>query len=717
MSKKGKPQRTAAKKADFEVQNKRKIFICLILISLFTLFCYVPTFKNEIINLDDEEYLIENPLIKDFSIHTISKMFYAGTDRELFWMGNYHPLTMLSLNINYQMLSNGDFDEEGALKNPFVFQLTNVLLHILNTVLVFLLIYLLFRNFSIALITALFFGIHPLHVESVTWISERKDVLYAAFFLSSLIFYINYIEKRNLKNFILSFCFFLLSALSKGQAVSLGVTLVAIDYLKNRNLLDFKLIAEKLLFIATGIVFGIIALTAQKEYESLHGDFDVLIRVLITSWGFLQYFLKLIFPVNLSAFYPYPANRMIPAYYASGLVLIGLAIFAFIYFYKRSRGITFALAFYCINILLLLQFIPVGNALMAERYVYVSSIGFFLLIGLLYQKLIDRKKISKNILIGIFAVCTVNWGYLTFERTLIWKDSLTLWNDVLEKQPGAAFAWSGKSSAYDTLAEKFKKEKNYKKYAEYKLHVISDVSKAIELNYLPGYYLRGVAKLEYGEALNDSSYIRSAITDFDTAIKIDTDYFRASSNRIYKYKFFEIFTKRAASFEALGDFEKALSDYNSALEAAPGNYDLYINRGVIKSDMGDFEAALVDFDRAVQNLPNNVSAFSNRALANAKLGNLQPALEDYDKALSIDNRNYSAYSGRAAVKYKLHKISGAIDDLSVVLHHEPENIPALNTRGTYYLDLQLIENACRDFSVAAKLQDNSSLMKFQKYCN
>ena len=653
MSKKGKPQLITAKKAAIDVQSKSKIFIYLILISLCTLICYSPTFKNEMTNLDDEEYLIKNPLIKDFDLQTISKMFYAGTGRELFWMGNYHPVTMLSLNINYQMLSSGDFDEEGEVKNPFVFQLTNVLLHILNTVLVFFLIRRLFKNFPIALITALFFGIHPLHVESVTWISERKDVLYTAFFLSSLIFYTNYIEKKKLRNFILSFSFFLLSALSKGQAVALGITLVAIDYLKNRNLLEFKLIAEKVLFITTGIIFGIIAITAQQENHAVYGGFNVPIKILIASWGFLQYFLKLIFPVNLSAFYPYPANRVIPVYYASGLVLIGLIVYACIYFYKRSKGITFALAFYCINILLLLQLIPVGYALMADRYVYISSIGFFLLMGLLYQKLIDRKQISKNILMGICAVLTIYWGYLTFERTLIWKDRLTLWNDVLEKQPKASFALLGRAEVYNSLAEKCKKkEKNNNKYAEYKLQIISNLSTAIELNYLPGYYLRGVAKLDYGEALNDSSYITSAITDFDTAVKIDNDYPRSSPNRIFQYEFFEVLVKRAAAFEALGNFEKALSDYTRAIEAAPGN-----------------------------------------------------------------DEKYSSYFSRAAIKHKLHNISGAIDDLSVVLQHKPENIPALSTRGTYYLDLQSIKNACSDFSVAAKLQDNASLLKFQKYCN
>ncbi len=685
-------------------------------IALFTFLCYLPTFQNQITNWDDQGYL-ESPLLKHLDGTTVSKMFYTGTSKELFSMGNYHPLTMLSLNLNYQMLSEDAFDKEGTVINPFVFQATNVVLHVVNTALVFFVVQLLFGSFAVSLITSLLFGVHPMHVESVTWISERKDVLYMAFFLSSLIFYLKYINKKNLKYFILAFCFFLLSALSKGQAVSLAITLVAVDYLKGRKLLDFKLIAEKALFIAAGCVFGIIAITAQQEGRALYSGLDGLIRVMVASWGFLQYFLKLIFPVNLSAFYPYPASRMIPLHYASGLVLIGLIIFACIYFYKRSKGITFALAFYSINIILLLQLIPVGNALMADRYVYVSSVGFFLLIGLLYQKLAAKKQIVKNILIGILAAVAIFWGYLTFERTQIWKDSLTLWNDTLEKEPGASVAWSCRAAAYDALAEKSLKENNYKKYAEYKLQVVADYSKSIELNYFPGYFLRGTAKLAYGEALNDRSYILSAINDFDTAVKIDIDYSRSSPNRTFKYKFFEVLEKRAAAFEALGDFEKALSDYNRAIEAAPENFDLYVKRGVVKVGAGDFKAAIIDFDRAVKNLPQNASVYANRALANDKLGSWQQALEDYDRALSIDNRNYSSYFSRAVVKYKLHKISGAIDDLSVVLQHEPENIQALNTRGIYYLDLQSIENACTDFSAAARLNDDTAKLHLQKHCS
>ena len=636
-------------------------------------------------------------------------------------MGNYHPLTMLSLNLNYHMLAGDDFDKEGKVKNPFVFQLTNVVLHIINTVLVFFVIQLLFRNFSISLITSLFFGIHPLHVEYVTWIAERKDVLYAAFFLSSLIFYLKYIHKNNARNFIFSFCFFLLSALSKGQAVSLAVTLVAVDYLKGRKLLNLKLIAEKTLFIAAGFVFGIIAISAQKEGTALYSGFDKIIkRMLCASWGFLQYFFKLLVPVNLSAFYPYPdlVNRTIPAYYASGLILIGLIIWALLYLYNKSKGITFALAFYLINIALLLQLIPVGEAIMADRYVYIPSIGFFILLGLLYESLLEKKTVSLKILAGIIVLIAAFWGYATYERTQVWKDSLTLWNDVLKKQPGAATAWHNRGCAYNVKADEMKEENNYKQYAAYKLQTMADFTTAIEVDpyYKPAFYSRGAAKLEYGETVKDASYITSAIEDLDTALKIYLDFSIAFKQNFSSYELSDVFLKRAAAFQYLGHFEKALSDYDTLIQMNPRDFELYINRGIIKGRMGDFKAAIEDFNFAVQNLPNNASAYSNRGLTNDRLGNWQQAVEDYDKAISLDGNNYSAYFSRALMKYKLNKKQEAIDDLSIILKHEPENILALNTRGAYYLELNSVKNACGDFLAAARLNDNDAKMHVQEHC-
>ena len=183
--------------------SNKKILIAIFGIVLISFIAYFPTFQNEITNWDDNKYITENPLLKELNGETISRMFLSSDSEELYWMGNYHPLTMLSLNINYQM--TGEDEEENI--NPFIFQLTNILLHLICTILVFFITYLLFKNFPVALMTALLFGVHTLHVESVSWISERKDVLYSVFYFSSLLFYIKYVLENKTKNYIFALIF------------------------------------------------------------------------------------------------------------------------------------------------------------------------------------------------------------------------------------------------------------------------------------------------------------------------------------------------------------------------------------------------------------------------------------------------------------------------------------------------------------------------------
>lgn len=697
----------STKRTDFA--NSKIIILGLFAILIVTFISYLPTFKNKITNWDDDKYIIENPLIKDFDGNTISKMFYSGTTKELYWMGNYHPLTMLTLNINYQMLSESDIDEDGNVTNPFIFQLTNILFHLINTVLVFLVVYILFKNFPIAFITALFFGVHTLHVESVTWISERKDVLYTMFFLFSLLFYSKYTEKFDYKNLILAFVFFMLSAFSKGQAVSLAVTLVAVDYFKNRNFLDIKLIAEKAVFIIVGLIFGLIAITAQKEGQAMQdiAHYGIAKRVLIASYGFMQYILKLFVPVNLSAIYPYPdiINKSIPIYYAAGFIFVALTGWALFYFYKKSREITFAIAFFVINIALLLQLIPVGSAIMADRYAYIPSIGFYILAAFILVKITEKNSAYKNYVILIVSVFTIFWAYLTFERTKVWESSMTLWNDVVTKQPVAVVAWNNKGSEYDKEAAVLKEEKDFEKYKEYKLQSISDFTKAIEgkPDYQHAFYNRGTAKKDFGETLNDTSYILSAIEDFDTAIKIQLD-------------FAEAFQNRAICYEFLGYLQKALSDYNRTIEINPDKYEFYINRGVIKGKMGNLDSAIVDFNYVITNSPDNASAYSNRGLAYFNLGNNLQALEDYNKSIELDNEAYTAYYNRALVKSELNDFQGAIDDLNNVLKLEPTNLSALAMRGMIYIDLNMRDKACEDFNKLAELNDSYAIYYIENFC-
>ncbi len=683
------------------------IIVGLLFIALITIIVYLPTFENKITNWDDDKYLIENPLIKDLNSESVAKMFFTGTDAELYWMGNYHPLTMLSLNINYQMLDPADIDIKNETFNPFIFQLTNIILHLINTLLVFWLCYLLFKNFPIAFITALLFGVHTLHVESVTWISERKDVLYTVFFLASMVFYTKYIENFKIHNIVISLFLFILSLLSKGQAVSMAVSLVAIDYLKNRKLLDLKLILEKLPFFILALIFGYIAIHAQKTGLALQEEdhYGVIKRLSIAVWGLTQYIIKLLVPTNLSAIYPYPdiISRTIPIHYFTGYLTAGGLMFLLFYFFKKSKEITFAIAFYIINIALLLQFIPVGSAIMADRYAYIPSIGFFILISVLYQKFQDNMNLKISFISAI-ALLTIFWSVLTYQRTKDWKDSLTIWDDVVSKQPKAVVAWNNRGSEFDKMATEEKKKKNYVKYKEYKERSIKDFSIAIEgkPDYDHAFYNRGTARKDYGEFLGDTVILLAAKKDFDDAISIDVQFAKAFQNR-------------AIVYEMLNDLDKALSDYNRAIELA-GNYDFYVNRGVIYGRKGDFDNAIKDFDFVLSKI-ENASAYSNRGLANDMLGNYEKSLQDYNKAIELEPNSYSYFYNRSLVHYRMKNYQKALEDISQAITLEPENYEAITRRGIYYIELKEIEKACGDFKLAASVGIQEAVSLSQKYCS
>ena len=195
--------------------NRRTQYLLLFLILILTAILYAACLKNGFVNWDDGKNVFENPDIKSLGWQNIKKIFST------FYLGMYQPITTISFALDYKI----------AGLDPQQFHLTNLLFHLLNVWLVFMFILLLTKNNVIAVVTALFFAVHPLHAESVCWVSERKDVLYAFFYLLSIITWINYLKSgRKITFFFLSMFFFLLSLCSKSAAVTLPVLMILIDY-------------------------------------------------------------------------------------------------------------------------------------------------------------------------------------------------------------------------------------------------------------------------------------------------------------------------------------------------------------------------------------------------------------------------------------------------------------------------------------------------------
>lgn len=506
-------------KLNQESKVKKDLNVLMILFTLLvTTFIYSHSLRNGLTNWDDQEYVTENTHLKGFNKENV---LYHFTH---FHMGNYHPLTMISLSLDHK--------EPLRAKR---FHITNLVLHVLNTVLVFLFVFLLVKNNYVACITALLFAVHPMHVESVAWVSERKDVLYAFFFLAALCAYVPYIysEKHNLKWYLLITFLFICSLLSKGQAVILPVIFLFIDYFSDRKL-NSKVLLEKTPWLLLSIVFGVIAIFAQKSSNYIQSVevFPIMDRILFACYSTVAYVYKLIFPVGLSCFYPYPVKvgGAYPiAVYISPLLILAFAFIVWNYF-RKNKYVVFACLLFVTAISIILQLIPVGSALIADRYTYIAYLGFFMFFGKIFADAYEKKILGvPRIFILCFApLFIIILSYQTYERIEVWKDSLSLWNNAATPEQTSPKVFINRGTIYS--------DKQFHELA------IKDFNKALELkpDYAEAFYNRGLAYFnlkKYSESIND----------YSSAIKLDPQLAVAWHNR-------------AGTYFTIGKYTEALSD-------------------------------------------------------------------------------------------------------------------------------------------------------------
>lgn len=724
-----------------EIKTKRfyeKSNYWIIGIVILTALAYFPGINNELTNWDDPAYISENPYIKELSWQNTTKIFSEN------YIGNYHPLTLLSYNIEYQ------FSES----KPLLYHINNLLLHLLNTFLVFWLINILVKNVKVAAITAVLFGIHPLHVESVVWISERKDVLYTFFFLTSLIAYIKFLNKRKTKLIFFSLLLFLLSLLSKGQAVTLAVSLLAIDYILDRKLLSKKVIIEKIPFFALALLFGVIAINAQKSGQAVAIEKAETFfgQIIYAFYAYTEYIIKLIAPNNLSAIYPYPADQdgSIPVWIYFYLIPFVAIIWFFVYSLRHSKSLAFGIIFFTINIFLLLQLLPVGKALMADRYTYIPSIGIFFIIGIYIDKISIKKPKFKRSIGFIFGLYVFTLFSLTYNRCDIWENSLSLWNDVLVKHPEVPQAaynraiirekkkdFKGAISDYTTTikndpsnAEAFNNRGNARTSSGDFKGAIDDLTKAISLqiNYTEAYYNRGIARIEMKD-------YAAAIADFDTTISLNSQHIGALNNRgnvqkisgdihaalIDYNKVIELIPEKAESYNNRGsayismkDYKSAIDDFTKAIELDPVSEDAWYNRGNTYIFLLEYDKAIIDFTKALNINPQNVMAYNNRGNARARSGDIEGAISDYDQVVLLNPGRVSAYFNRAYIKTQSGDLKGALSDLDMAISLNPQHVTAYYLRGVTKISLG--QNGCDDLRLSYQMGYKDAEKDVSKYC-
>lgn len=640
--------KTAVKSApDIKHNNQkniyRNIFLALI-VGAISWIVLSPSLKNSLTNWDDPVYVYESEDIKSLSNENIKHIFSSII------VYNYHPLTILSLAIDYKYAEKLQDDFFGV--DPYIFHRTSLIFHVLNTMLVFLLFYFMSRKkIEVALIVALLFGIHPMHVESVSWVSERKDVLYTFFFVLGLIVWYKYNDKgsKSIGLYVVTLLFFILSLLSKPAAAAFAPVLLLFDYLQKRKF-SWKLIIEKIpFFIGAFIIVYVTYLAQSKDSVGDWAAISLWERFMFASYGFMGYIIKFIAPLNLSAFYPYPTNAF-PinetlhwTFYAAPFVVV--AVFALLFYLhkKNWRLAVFSVLFYFFTIAMVLQFVSVGKALMAERYSYVPYLGLSFLFaeGFSFLWKSDKKNISfiKYIVAFIIIVFLCLLSYSTYNRTKVWKNNYTLWTDVINKYPRKVeVAYKNRGNYFARETEEFDKALNdYKTFLElnpndpsvysnrgnlYGLQekfqlAIADYTKAISLdsNYVDAHVNRAITYMKINKA-------DSALYDFNYAVKLTPGNIKNIRNRAYCYV-------------QLNKSDSAISEYSYVISKDSSNPYDYFYRGIAYFQIKDYQNAIIDNTKAIEMQPDMGSAYLNRAISYKNIGEHKKSYDDAVKAKDL----------------------------------------------------------------------------------
>ncbi len=574
-------------------------------ILILTFFAFSPCLENGFTNWDDPEYILENPLTHSLSPENVKSLFTTHLT------GKYHPLTLLSYSIEYRFFQ----------LTPRIYHLTNLLLHLVNVALMFYFLRLIVTDIYIVTVATLLFAIHPLQVEPVAWVSGRKDLLCAVFSLSCLIVYMRYLKDRAGAPLLCLWVFilFVLAMLAKAMAVTLPCVLVLLDYYFRRKL-DILNLIEKAPFFAVALGLGWRTWSAAQEANGfpVTALFTFQDRIFLSAHAVFLYLRKLIFPHNISCFYPLPVKAGVafaPAVYLSTVLV--LAFFTVIWFFgRKDRLLRFALLFFAICITPVLHLAQVNDSIIYDRFVYLASVGFFLIIAWICRRLVESgislgRQIKVQRLITVLVPAYILYlSFFSWNRCHIWQNSFTLWTDVIEK-----------------------------------------------------FRTCGLAYLNRSSYLLEDNKPKLAILDAYAAVKFSPQH--APS-----------FLIRGQVFVALGEDAMALKDLDAAIALDPSMTAAYFERGNIHFKRNAYDFALNDFTDIIQLNANEARAFSNRGNAYLLSGRALSAVDDYTKAVAIDPRYTDAYSNRAMAYIVLGDSHRALRDLEEALRIDPVNAAA-----------------------------------------
>lgn len=729
---KGKGGAVIKKMTGSHTASRKILYVIAACVALITLIVYLPALRNDFVNWDDDGNVYDNLHIRSLGA---SFFRWAISDTSLsFWQ----PLNWTTFALDYAIWG----------LNPTGYHLTNVLLHMVNT---FLVVYLIVRLLQVAnrresrpetvpladersaLITGgvagILFGIHPLHVESVAWVTGRTDLLCTLFFLLSVLSYDRHVEFVGRKGssplsrwYFLSLAMFALSLSSKPLAVVLPAVLLLLDWYPFERMRSLKssgfVIAEKIPFAVLSLGVSAVTVIAERKASLIASvkDVSLLTRIVVMCKALALYLWKTMVPIHLVPLYPYPdAVSVFSFEYLASLAVVIVIAAASVRLAGRHKVIPAVILFFLFTLLPVLGLVKVRSVFMADRYMYLPSIGLFLLAGLAAARAwgttgaVKQRAMTvrRGTAAGFLAICFA-LSYLTVQQVAVWKDSISLWNYIIGKEPNRiAYAYTNRGNAFRELGQSERALEDFnmairlepREYLAYNNRGTlfmerGDYEKAIE-DYTAAISL----KENFASALNNRGYVFQQIGMTDRAIE---DYTAAITQEPASKVAYTAFTNRGVAFAARKVFDRAIDDLSAAIALNPSNADAYTSRGFVLKEAGRIDEAVKDFNLAIALNSSSADAYLNRGVVFEREGQLEHAAEDYGRAIALNPSDFLAYSNRGIVFSRMGRTSEAVEDFSRAIELNPGFSSAYLERGDLYMKEGRTDLAAQDYRSACE---------------
>lgn len=694
--------------------SKKKIVWVLLAVAAIVFLTFSPCLKNGFLNWDDTTHLTENRSIRVLDSEHVSRIFQENINK------TYIPLTSLSFALEYKFFGT----------NPFIYHLDNVLGHLLIVLLIFFFASDLGLSVIGAGAAALLFGIHPMHVESVAWVTERKDVLYSVFYLLALLGYWKYTKTQGKIFYFLSLAAGILSMLAKPMAVSLPLVLLLCDWFSGRRWMK-AVFLEKIPYILS---LGILVWFTYREHIRIPGQ-GIIEGVLIWIWTFVFYIRQFFFPGVLVPIYHLPRPIVVSQMEYGLSLAIFILILAMVFRFRRQRWFIFAVLFYFLSIFFLLRFDDAADInVVADRFMYLPSLGFCLWLGFCAQNFLARmppkQLVLKRLAVSFFILMAAVLSFRSFIQSGVWKNSLTLWRYQLLFHPDTAIALNNLANAFQDERSFQKTEQEYRKILELRKEGVSDqqikISPGVvnKVEYLKQLYAKAV-QLDpgYTDAYYNWAKINQDIGKIEEAIEL---YHKTLSlNPGYKDAYFNL----GRLYQERGEAQKAIEAYHQTIQTDPENPDLYIN--VIKSlteaiskdktnvsylkardevfgdfrilarvnkesevfyanlgdvyqELKDYQSAKAAYEMALDINPNYINALNNLGNTYVQMGQLKGAILLFEKVLGISPKDFFAHLNLGVVYSRLENYSKAIEFYEKAIRINPKDAQAYFQLGFIY---------------------------------